>query len=279
MPTYITAADVRIASGAPESLISDADINEVIDLVEPEVERWLNSKFTPTEIIEKYDGSGTEVLMLNQKPVLAVRALKTDESTVSPEYVQVYKNSGKIVLKTTAEETRFIRDVRDDKKVIIKYLYAWMKESSTKTLSIADASIGTSVAISVTAGEGADFEVDDWVEVYGMDGTREAAQVTAQDDDSVTVDQLVHDHESGSIVVKLEIPPEIKRYMEIEAAIAVAINAIGATYTFNASYSLGELSVVKGVPYVHWEASTRKLIIEREFRKERLGPMPSIKVM
>ena len=66
--------------------------------------------------------------------------------------------------------------------------------------------------------------------------------------------------------------------MECEAAIYVAINAIGATYTFNASYQIGELSVTKGVPYTHWRESVSQMLKERENLRRLIKPRPYIGV-
>ena len=66
--------------------------------------------------------------------------------------------------------------------------------------------------------------------------------------------------------------------MLIEAGICAGINALGATYTFNASYQLGELQVTKGVPYTHWRESLNSLFKEREMRKVRIKIRPSIVV-
>ena len=144
------------------------------------------------------------------------------------------------------------------------------ERSDTNTITDADSTAGSSVALSV-ASETA-FADDDWVEVYGIDGNKEVGQVTGTDTGEITIDELAFDHASGSKVVKLQIPEFIKRYMEIEAGIACALNAIGATYTFNASYGLSEFNVVKGVPYTHWRESFEKMVKERDFRKSQIRP-------
>ena len=112
-----------------------------------------------------------------------------------------------------------------------------------------------------------------------MDGNCEVAKITNDPvGNTFAVDTIVKPHESGSVVVKLVIPEYIKTYMMIEAAICVAINAIGSTYVFNASYNLGELQVTKGVPYTHWRESVDKLTKERMMRKARIKPRPSMVV-
>jgi len=271
--TYITVDDVRRASGAPSSLISNEYITSFIALVEDEMERWLNTKFTPTERIDHLDGSGSLRVFTEKNPVLSVRSLKTNATTITPAYLDIYRESGKISLNEDAETSTFISKRKD---TWIKYIYGMVKESSTNTTSTAATTAGTSVEISVSSVSG--FAVGNWVDVYGMDGNKEIAQITVVGSSSLTVDELVQAHESGSTVVKMEIPAFIKRYMELEAALAVAINAIGSTYTFNASYSLGELSVVKGVPYTHWRESTEKILKERDMRRKTIRPRPAIYV-
>ena len=271
--SYLNVDDVRTASGAPSSLITDAQITSIITLVEKEMERWINTKFTPTETIEALDGSGKNNIFTKQNPVLAVRALKTNDTSITLSSLNIYKESGKIEFGRESETSMFIAKSKD---TWIKYLYGLLVESSIRTKTDAASTAGTSVALSVLSESG--FAAEDWVESYGMDGNREVAEISATDTGEITVDELVQAHESDSIVVKLEIPDFIKRYMEIEAAISVAINAIGSTYVFNASYSLGELSVVKGVPYTHWRESMEKLLKERKMRVDRIKIRPHIVV-
>lgn len=271
--TYITVTDVRRASGAPSALITDAYITSIIEIVESEMERWMNTKFVPTVTIEALDGSGSGRIFTKRNPVLSVRALKTNDTDVTPSTLHVYKASGKVELGISSEVTQFIAKSKD---TWINYLYGLLDESSTVTTLSTASTAGTSVALSVASITG--FTDLDWVEIYGMDGNREVAQISSTSTGIITVDKLVQAHEADSRIVKLQIPFYIKRYMEIEAALSVAINAIGSTYTFNASYSLGELSVVKGVPYTHWRESVEKLLKERDMRRSRIKIRPHIVV-
>lgn len=273
--TFISATEVRNVCGAPSSLISDTVMNQYITEVEAEMARWINTAFVPTEKIDIVDGNSTGRMFVMKNPILSVRALTLNTSTaITPSEINWYKSSGKIMLGTDAEAATF---TSGQQNTFIKYLYGMLEESSTSTSSTADVVVGTTVTVPVTAITG--FAKEDWVEIYGMDGKREAAQISAAPSGTdLVVDQLVQTHSSGSQIVKLEIPQHIKKYMLIEAGICAAINAIGATYTFNASYSLGELQVTKGVPYTHWRESVQRLMDERKMRQARIKPRPSILV-
>lgn len=273
--TFITADQVRYICGAPSSLISDTMMAQYITEVEAEMARWLNTAFVPTQKIDIKDGNATGRMFVTKNPLLSVRALTVNSSTsITPAYVNWYKASGKIMLGENAESATF---TTGQQNTFIKYLYGMLEESSTSTSTTADVTSGTSVTLTVSSISG--FSDEDWVEIYGMDGKREVAQISGTPTgSSIVVDQLVQDHDSGSTVVLLQIPEHIKKYMLIEAGICAGINAIGATYTFNASYSLGELSVTKGVPYTHWKASMDYLLKEREMRRARIKPRPSIMV-
>ena len=273
--SFISADDVRRASGAPSSLISDTLIEQAIAIVEEEMQRWMNTAFTPTERIEYRNGTGTDTIVLQKNPVLSVRELIVNSSTnITPSTLYWDKSSGRLILSDTSESSIFTEGT---KNTIIKYLYGLLIESSTSTATTADASTGTSVSLTVSDITG--FSDSDWVEIYGMDGNREVAQISGTPTGTtIVVDKLIKTHESGSKVVKLTIPEYIKRYMEIEAAIYIAIYAIGGTYTFNTSYSLGELSVNKGEPYPQWREVIQRMINERKLRRATIKIRPSIMV-
>jgi len=273
--TFITADDVRRASGAPASLITDALINEAITIIEDEMKRWMNSAFVPTQRIEHRNGNSLPRMFTMKNPLLAVRALTINDSTsITPAYLYIEKQSGKITLSKDAESGTFTDGTSN---TFIKYLYGLMEESTTNTTSTADTTAGSSVSMTVSSITG--LADGDWLEIYGMDGKREVAQISGDPaTGAIVLDQLVYSHESGSIVVKLQIPYYIKRFMEIEAAIYVAVYAIGGTYTFNTSYSLGELSVNKGEPYPQWREVIQRMINERKMRKATIRIRPSILV-
>jgi len=274
MPNYITADEVREASGAPTTLISDSEINGFIDFVEPEMERWLNTRFEPTETIMRLDGTGSNRFFVERNPLLSVRDLYSDDNQEDVSTLEIYFDSGKVSLGTDSDSSIF---VEKQNSIVCKYIYGMVIEdfSITAMANTNAETAATSVTIEVPSTTG--FTNGDWIKISGMDGNQEVCKITALvADTSITVDEIVFDHEASSRIVKMIIPDYIRRYMVIEAAIAVAINAIGATYTFNASYNLPELSVVKGVPYTHWRESYDKLIKERKMRKDRIKPRPLI---
>lgn len=272
--TFITVTEVRNVCGAPSNLVSDTKMEQYISTVEADMAKCLNTAFTPTERIDILNGNYKSIIFTDKNPLLSVRQLTVNEDiTVTPEYVKWDKSSGKITLTSSAEASVFTLGVQN---TYIKYLFGHVVESSTRTTSTAAVEVGTSVSVTVSSISG--FSDDDWVEIYGMDGNREVAQISGDPSGStIVLDQLVKDHESGSVVVKLEIPEYIKDYMLVEAGICAGINAIGATYTFNASYSLGELQVTKGVPYTHWRESVQRLISQREVYKQNIKPRPAIR--
>jgi len=271
---YIEASDVRNASGITTDLISDVALADLIGYVEKMTENWLNAKFTMTETIDILDGNALNYIYTNKNPVWKVVKLVSDDTTADLEYVKVYKESGKLLLDTGGTISYFNRKPQ---KVIIKYLHAWLDYDGTNETSTTSASAtGTSVALAVSSESG--FTADDYIEIYGTDGNRETAKVTATDTNEITVDQLNFTHESGSVIKKLAIPDKIKRYMIVEAAIAAAVNVIGGTYNFNTSYGLGELNVTKGVPYPHFTSQYDKLLKERELLRASLKPRPFIRM-
>ena len=269
--TYVTVDSVRRTCGIGEGEISDADVESIIKEVEPQVERYYNTVFTPKEIIEVQDGNDTDTLILRNNPVLAVRDLKIDNDTEDPAHLDVYKGSGKIVLNSSATASTF---VDGSYKVVIKYIYGFLEQSSTSTTTSAASTAGSSVDLTVA--DASSFAKDDWVEITGMDGYTESAQVSAIDTGKLTVDQLVYSHEKGSIITKLQVSQIVTKLMNIACSIAMVARIIGQSYTDTTGYGLGELNVQKGEPYTQWRETALQLIKERDDIMGRVKARPVV---
>ena len=261
--TYVTIASVRRTVGITDtSVISDADIGDVIAEVEPQVERFFNTKFTPTERIDLLDGNGTYRIMLDQNPLLSVRELNIDGDTEDPAHLNVYKESGKIVLDSEQDLTNSTFKT-GDQKIVVKYIYGMVEESATSSTSSADEVAGTSVSIALASIT--DFSDEDWIEIYGMDGNKEVAQINATPGaGAIVVDELVLSHESGSTVVKLQVSPIFTKLMNIVCSLAIVARIVGQSYTDIVGYTMTEFSVQKGEPYTQWRETATQLIKERD---------------
>jgi len=270
--TYVTVASVRRTCGIGSTEINDADVGSTITEVERQVPRKFNTVFTATERIDILDGDGTNRLLLDKNPVLAVRDLKIDGTTYDPDTLEVYKESGYIFLGATATTSKFSAKRNS---VAVKYLYGTMGHSESVSTSSDAASVaGSSVALSVASET--NFAEDDWVEIYGMDGNREAAQITATGTGELTVDQLILAHESGSTVIKLEIDPNFTKIMNIIVSIALVARIVGQSYTDTVGYDLGELHVQKGEPYTQWRETATQLIKERDEMYKMISIRPRV---
>ncbi|KKK52108.1 hypothetical protein LCGC14_3108240, partial [marine sediment metagenome] len=146
MGDYVTIASVRRTCGIAVAEISDDDVESTITEVESQVPRYFNTVFTPKEKIEVRDGNGTNRLILMKNPVLAVRDLYIDGAQENTANLHVYKESGRIVLNTSASTSTFIEK---QNAITIKYIYGMLEESSTDTTTTADSTAGTSVALAV----------------------------------------------------------------------------------------------------------------------------------
>ncbi|MEK0335813.1 MAG: hypothetical protein QQN41_00050 [Nitrosopumilus sp.] len=271
--TYITIASVRRTAGIAITEIDDTDVGNIIAEVEPQVERYFNTVFTPTERIDILDGNGTIRIILDKNPLLVVRELKIDGDTEDPANLHVYKESGKIELDTTADLTNSIFKNKSQ-AIVVKYIFGWVEESSTTTTTNADSTAGTSVALSVASET--NFTTNDWIEIYSMDGNKEAAKVTGTSSGEITVDQLVLTHESGSKIVKLQVNQIFTKLMNFACAIAMVARIVGQSYTDTVGYGLGELTIQKGEPYTQWRETATQLIKERDRILAMLRPRPYI---
>jgi len=262
MGNYVDISSVRRTSGIGSSEISDDDVSSIITEVESQLERFFNTKFTPTERIDFLDGNGTVRIFVDHNPLLAVRELTIDGDVEDPSYVHAYKESGKIVLDDTKGLTN--NNFKTGyKKIRVKYIYGWVEESSTSSTTSAAEVAGTSVSVALASITG--FEDNDWVEIYGMDGNREVAQISGTPaGDAIVLDKLVQSHESGSMVVKLEINEIFKKLMNITCSIAMVARIVGQSYTDIVGYTMSEFSTQKGEPYTQWRETATQLIKERD---------------
>jgi hypothetical protein len=271
---FVTVSSVRRTGGIGSDQINDTDVEAIIDECEYQVERFLNTSFTPKERIDILDGNGTIRIFVDKNPLLAVRGLKIDGDTEDPAHLIVYRGSGKMELDTEQSLTNSTFKTGSG-KIVVKYLYGQVENSTTSTTTSAAEVAGTNVSIAVGSITG--FANADWVEIYGMDGYREVAQINAiPAGGAIQVDQLVQTHESGSTVVKLEVNQTIKKLMNIVSALAMVARVVGESYTDIVGYTMAEFSVQKGEPYTQFAETARQLIKERDMILSTLKARPYV---
>jgi len=270
---FATVSEVRRISGIAATEISDADVGFMIVDAEAKIPRFFNTYFKPTERIEINDGDGTNRHHLEKNPVLSVRALKIDGTTEDVANLEIQKESGYIFLGESSVTSTF-----EEKKnaIVIKYLHGSVVHSQTiSTTSSADEVAGTSVSVAVASSSA--FAEDDWVEIVGMDGNREAAKISSvTDSTNIVLDQLVLSHESGSTIVKLEVEHTFTELMNTVCAIACVARIIGQSYTDIVGYTLGEMHVQKGEPYTQWRETANQLIRQRDEIMSKISIRPAV---
>lgn len=270
--TYISVASVRRTCGIGSDVIDDDDVGDTITEVEKEVPRFFNTVFTPTEVIQIYDGTANNRLLIDHNPLLAIREIKIDGNTQDPANLEIYKDAGYIFLGQSATTSTF---TNKRNAVVVKYIYGTVEHSSVSSISSADEVAGTSVSISLASIT--DFKDKDWVEIVGMDGNREVAQINATPGaGAIVVDQLVLAHEAGSQVVKLQVNANFTKLMNIIASIALVARIVGQSYTDIVGYTLGELHVQKGEPYTQWRETALQLVRERDLMMSKISIRPRV---
>lgn len=271
---YINITDVRRASGVPSTLMTDTQVTAAINIIQDLVAKWLNTVFTPTEEIETYDGNGKPLIFTKKNPLLAVRYLKSDDTVVDCSTLKIHRPSGQIYLGSGSGVGNFTAKIQS---VIIKYIHGLVEPNKSVKTTLSTASTAGS-SVSLTVGSSSAFSVDDWVDIYGVDGYKEIAQITAKGAGTITVDELTFSHVAGSTIVKMEITNTIKRYMELEASIYAGLTALGGSYNFGKSYSIGDFVKSKDGGAEHWMAMLKANIQERDYLKQTIKIRPAIVV-
>lgn len=275
----ITAAEIRRIIGVSSTDISDADMNSIVNDAEYEVERILHTTFVPkkrVDIITNTDGSN--VAMLRKTPILQLVSIQVGGETgtsVSPRYVDVYPESGKIVLSDSAEKTEF--DDTKDNMNAIEYYFGKMEETDTDTYTTEylypNISSGTTFSVGTTT----NIDTDNYIKIVGTGGHEEVTKVTGTSMANVTLTAKVSKrYGTGTRVVKMETPRMVTELIRTIAGIMAAIHMVGSTYTFATSYSIPEHSVTKGVPYPHFEKVLNRLTEKQNNLLKYLRPTPFV---
>lgn len=265
---------MRATSGISTDLISDTDFTLIGEEAEYELERLMNTAFTPRTVIEEYEGNGTNRLVLKKNPVLRVRNLKIDTTDVSVSGVEVDKEAGVIWLDNGAEESVFKTNSVDRYLVKIKYDFGLRDDdvsSSSTTETSAAVVAGSSVSIPVISSAG--FSSGDYARIIGLDGNEETFKITGVVDlTHVTADVLVLGHESTSMVIKQVVPKIAERFGYVIGALMGVARVVGASFDEVTGWTLGDWSVQKGEPYTQWRETAMQLKDEYKRLLEMFRP-------
>lgn len=268
---FVTVSEIRLYTGLSIDLISDADLTDIGEDIEYQVEKFLNCSLTPTLEIESQDGNQKQTMFTNKAPLLSLRQLTIDGTAIDLENTH-FERSGRIRLLSGS-----LTFTGEQNKVYLKYIHgrvAWDRLTSTTTT--ANTTNGTSVAIDVTSNTG--FAIGNWIEISSFDGNKEVAQITAIPTGKITVDSLVLDHLSGATIRLLTIDNTIKRYIKIWTSIAAVTRAVGQSFDDITGYTMGEFSVQKGEPYTQFRETIQRLEDQARDIERKLRPIPGIQI-
>lgn len=272
----VTGTGVRLIVGIGTSDISNADMVTLVSNAESEIDRLLNTTFTPKRIAERHETPNSpSYVMLRRIPVTRVVNVQvggTGGSWVDPNHTIIDNDTGKLLLTTAAAKSQFDDSSQDAN--IVDYYYGQMEDSTSETTLSAASGTGTSVTI--TVGSTVGIAANDYIRLVGStDGNSETTKVVSVGNGSMMAD-MSWVHQTSSRVIKQQVPEDVKRLVEVTAGIMAARHMMGATYTFATSYSFPEYTVAKGVPYPHFEKVYDSLIKQREFLLNRLRPKSSV---
>lgn len=270
---FVTVAQARVVSGITSTLIDDSDMTELIEDVEYQVEKFMNADFVPAVEIDVMDGNARSLIFTKRAPLLTVRSVESNTTSVSLDEID-FKHSGQIRLLSGAEVRTF---QFKRKTVIIKYVHGRVSwDKLTETTTDAASTAGTSVALSVASES--EFTTNDWIEVFGTDGNREATKVTGTSSGTLTVDELIDSHVSGSQVRLLKIDNTLLKLIKIYVGIAANVRAEGQSFADITGYTLDEFQVQKGEPFTQFREAIIQLTKQKDEILKKVRPTPGILV-
>ena len=240
---FLTTSEIRLACGLNTAQVSETDLSSIGEQAEYDTEQELNTSFTPKTIIEVFEGDGTNRLVNLKNPLLKVRQMKIDATSVTPGTLRLDPLGGTVWLSSTSEFTYFRSKTTERNLVRVMYDYGYFESDTVQTTLTAASAAGNSVTIAVSDSTG--FSSGDYVQVVGMDSMIETAKVTSVPGGglSLVVDNLTQAHELGSLVVKQRTPKTAIRIMAVNAAIKALGNVMSSKLDSVQSYSIGEESV------------------------------------
>lgn len=262
--SIITITEVRQICGVKSDIIDDATITGLIAQVENETYSNLKVYPTPTKVLEIRDGNNKNQLKLNRPYVWKVLELKSKDNDIDVDSIKIDPISSIITIDNYVNPFYFFALKSSIK---IKYLSAFMEKTDTLTEVTNDIIAGDNIVITLDDDL---FAVDDWVLLQNMDGFQEVAKVTVIGTNLITVDNLVNDYDSGSMVIKLQTHELLKQFILKETAVAASINSVGGSYNFATGYTFPEYSVQKGQPYMHFVKTIDDLLKQRDIVKRQL---------
>ena len=240
---FLTTSEIRLACGLNTAQVSETDLSSIGEQAEYDTEQELNTSFTPKTIIEVFEGDGTNRLVNLKNPLLKVRQMKIDATSVTPGTLRLDPLGGTVWLSSTSEFTYFRSKTTERNLVRVMYDYGYFESDTVQTTLTAASAAGNSVTSAVSDSTG--FSSGDYVQVVGMDSMIETAKVTSVPGGglSLVVDNLTQAHELGSLVVKQRTPKTAIRIMAVNAAIKALGNVMSSKLDSVQSYSIGEESV------------------------------------
>ena len=145
---YAVNTDVYRVTGLTTSQVSAAEVDSLILEATAFVDRLVNTTFETKQITRTLDGNGSNQMLLDYWPLVTLDALTIDGTSVTTSKVFKYLESGKIILKDTAEETIFKNT--EEQQVVIQYTYGYNLDFTTPS-NTPDAYLVTKVT-SIIAG-------------------------------------------------------------------------------------------------------------------------------
>ena len=267
---YVTPDEVRRLLGLSSDDISDTDTNELIKLAEDEVNYLTNSIYLVVQSTGTAS-SGANTTLTDSGKTWVADEWNSDANEVGGYMVYIYSGTGsgqcRVIIDNTTTELTVDSEWDTNPDNTSKYRI-FINTYKNETFN-------------------GDGTTDYFVRFYPL---LNIESITIDETDITIGSTYTYiDYNRGQIVLgrNAEIPvfkkeyPQmcnikyyygiypipilIKKLTAVTAGLMVGGYMVGSTYTFNTSYSLGDLSINKGVPYPHFEKILSTLTKQREF--------------
>lgn len=122
---WVTPEDVWRTAGINADVIARGDVAWMIDRAIGSVKDMTGREYETggDQVTETHAGDDSNTLIVDRYPIISLDSLTINGTSITTSYVDVFKETGKLLLTDDAEETRFIASTTGERLVSVTFTH------------------------------------------------------------------------------------------------------------------------------------------------------------